>query len=84
MLKIRRMGRVVDLLELPDGEMRVDLDGLEIQVAQPRMEEPDVGAAFMHQRSHGVTEQVAGTLVVGGDASGTDLNRPGFSGHSFS
>jgi hypothetical protein len=39
----------VDLLQLADGDVAVDLSGLQIGVAQHGLDEADVGAAFEHQ-----------------------------------
>ena len=53
------MRRAVDLLKLADRHLRVDLRRLQIGVAEHRLNEADIGAAFEHQRRHGVPEHVA-------------------------
>ena len=54
----------VDFLKLADRHMGVDLRGLQIGVAEHRLNETGVGAAFEHQRRHRVPEHVARSLLV--------------------
>ena len=46
----------VDLLELPDGDVRVDLRGLQAGVAELLLHVADVGAVLQHERGAGVAE----------------------------
>lgn len=50
------MRRAVDLLKLADRHVRLDLRRLQVGVAEHRLDEADIGAAFQHQRRHGVAE----------------------------
>ena len=45
---------------MPDRDLRVNLGRLELRVSEHLLDEPDVGAAFKHQRRAGVAEQMAG------------------------
>src|SRR6266853_1985354 len=63
-----RMRKRVDLFELGDGDVRVDLGGGELRVAQDRLYEADVGAVLEHVSGHRVAEQMrsAGLIDTGG------------------
>lgn len=54
------MGRRVDLLQCADGDVGIDLRGLQLHMAEDFLNEPDVGPVLVHQRSHRVPEQVTG------------------------
>ena len=49
--------------ELVDVDLGVNLGCGDVGVAQHLLHIPDVGSAFKHQGGHGVTEQVACTLL---------------------
>ncbi len=65
------MGGGVDLGELGDRHAGVYLRRLQTLVAEQRLDEPDIGPAFEHQRRGGVAEQMAGAGLL--DASGGDV-----------
>lgn len=54
----------VDLFQLPDGHLRVNLGRFQIVA--------DIGAAFEHQRRHGVAQQVASSTLA--DLGGVHMN----------
>ena len=53
------MRGAVDLFQQADRDVRVDLRGGQVGVAEHLLDEADVGAAFQHQRRHRVAEQMA-------------------------
>ena len=57
--------RRVHGLEPPDADLRVNLRGAQVDVAEHFLDVPDVGAVFQHQGGHGVPKQVAGALLAG-------------------
>ena len=65
------MRGAVDLLELPNRDVRVHLRCFQFGMPEHRLDETDIGAAFEHQCGHRVTPQVAGSAF--GDAGGLDI-----------
>ena len=55
----RRMGGLVNLLELANRYLGVDLRGGEVGVAQHLLDESYVGSVLQHQCGHGVAEEMA-------------------------
>lgn len=58
----------VDLFEHTDGDLGIDLGGVQADMAQQLLDKADVGPVFQHHGGHGVPEQMAGSLFadVGG------------------
>lgn len=54
----------MDLLQLADGDVRVDLRGLQVGVAEHGLNEADVGAAFEHESRHNLAEEAAGLEIT--------------------
>lgn len=54
----------VDLLQLLDGDVRVDLGGGQVGVAQQRLDVADVRPVLQHVRGAGMPKQVRGTRLV--------------------
>lgn len=52
------MCRCVDLLEHADRDLRIHLRRLQVLVAEDRLDEADVRAAFVHERRHRVAEEM--------------------------
>jgi len=50
----------VDLLQRPDRNLRVYLGRLDVLMAEHLLDIPDVRAALVHERGHGVAEEMAG------------------------
>ena len=66
-----RMRGGVDVLEFADRDLRVNLRGGQVGVAQHGLDEADVGPVLQHQGRHRVAEQVAGAGLA--DASTVDV-----------
>ena len=62
----------VNLLQHADRNMRVDLSGVEPHVAQDRLNEANVRAAFERQCRHSMAEDV--TRPAFADPSGLDIS----------
>ena len=58
------MGGGVDRLQVADRDLSVEFGCGQFGVAEHGLDEPDVGAVLQHQRRHGVSEKVAGTLLA--------------------
>ena len=66
-----RVGRIVDLAEVVDGNVGVDLRRIQILMTQQRLNAPQVRSVLQHQRRCRVTEDVARTPFV--DPCGFDV-----------
>ncbi len=66
-----RVGRIVDLAEVVDGNVGVDLRRVQILMTQQRLNASQVRAVLQHQRRCRVTEDVARTPLV--DPCGFDV-----------
>ena len=55
-----RMGCGMNLLQRSDGDLGIDLRGLQVLMSEHLLDEADVGSALVHQRRHRVAEQMAG------------------------
>ena len=55
-----RMGQLMDLLQLPDGDLSIDLGGIDGGMAQQLLDVSDVCTILQHQSGTGMPEQVAG------------------------
>ena len=66
-----RVGRIVDLAEVVDGDVGVDLRRVQILMTQQRLNAPQVRSVLQHQRRCRVTEDVARTPLV--DPCGFDV-----------
>jgi hypothetical protein len=62
--EIGGMRGAMDLLQLADGDMRVDLSCFQVRMPEHRLDETDIRSAFEHQRGHRVTPQVAGAMLA--------------------
>jgi hypothetical protein len=66
-----RVGRIVDLAEVVDGDVGVDLRRVQILMTKQRLNAPQVRSVLQHQRRCRVTEDVARTPLV--DPCGFDV-----------
>ena len=66
-----RVGRIVDLAEVVDGNVGVDLRRVQILMTQQRLNASQVRSVLQHQRRCRVTEDVARTPLV--DPCGFDV-----------
>jgi len=55
----------VDLLQGPQSDVRIDLRGLDVFVAEDLLDEADVGAVLVHVRRHAVPQQMTGPGLGG-------------------
>lgn len=51
----------MDLLELPNGDLRVNLGGADRGMTQKLPDVADIGSVFEHQRGTAMAEHMAGT-----------------------
>ena len=66
----------VDLLQGADGDLRIDLRRADIFVAEDRLDVPDVGPVFVHQRRHRVAQQVTRSGLPGARRDDAFPHRP--------
>ncbi len=52
------MCECVDLFELADADLRVNLGGVQLGMAQKLLDVTDIGAVLQHQRGAGMAEQM--------------------------
>jgi len=57
----RGMRQGMDLLELADTDLRVNLGGIELGMAQKLLDVADIGPVLQHQRGAGMAEEMTGT-----------------------
>jgi len=71
----RWMGRRVDLLKSAQRNLRVNLRGLDVLVAEDLLDKTDVGPVLMHVGRHAVAKQMAGPAFTDAGAEGTARER---------